>query len=121
MVLSMAKIKPVLPSLREKKRYLVFEIISKKPIKEFSGVSKAIWKSILDLSGVLGASKAGIWLLGDKFNKDKQTGIIKVNHKNVDLLKSALCTIKQINGIDVIVRSVGVSGILKKTDRYMRG
>ena len=87
----MAKLKPVLPSLREKKRYLVFEIISKKPVKEFSGVSKAIWKSILDLSGVLGASKAGIWLLGDKFNKDKQTGIIKVNHKNVDLLKAALC------------------------------
>jgi ribonuclease P/MRP protein subunit POP5 len=119
MVFSMAKIKPVLPSLREKKRYLVFEIISKKPIKEFSAISKAIWKAVLDLSGVLGASKAGIWLLGDKFNKDTQKGIIKVNHKNADLLKAALCTIKQISGTDVIVRSVGVSGILKKTERYL--
>ena len=59
----MAKIKPVLPSLREKKRYLVFEIVSKEPIKDFSVISKAIWKALLDLSGVLGASKAGIWLL----------------------------------------------------------
>ena len=115
----MAKIKPVLPSLREKKRYLVFEIVSKQPIKDFSAISKAIWKSLLDLSGVLGASRAGIWLLSDKFNKDKQKGIIKVNHKHADLLKAALCTIKQINGNDVIVRSMGMSGILKKTERYL--
>ena len=115
----MAKIKPVLPSLREKKRYLVFEIVSKQPIKDFSAISKAIWKSLLDLSGVLGASRAGIWLLSDKFNKDEQKGIIKVNHKHADLLKAALCTIKQINGNDVIVRSMGMSGILKKTERYL--
>jgi ribonuclease P/MRP protein subunit POP5 len=119
MVFSMAKLKPVLPSLREKKRYLVFEIIAKEPIKDFSAVSKAIWKALLDLSGVLGASKAGIWLLSDKFNKDKQKGLIKVNHKNADLLKAALSTIKQINGIDVIVRSVGLSGILKKAERLI--
>ena len=115
----MAKIKPVLPSLREKKRYLVFEIVSKQPIKDFSAISKAIWKSLLDLSGVLGASRAGIWLLSDKFNKDEQKGIIKVNHKHADLLKAALCTIKQINGNNVIVRSMGMSGILKKTERYL--
>lgn len=115
----MAKIKPVLPSLREKKRYLVFEIISKEPVKDFSAVSKAVWKALLDFSGVLGSARAGIWLLSDKFNKDKQKGIIKVNHKNADLLKSALCTIRQINGIDVIVRSVGMSGILKKAEKVM--
>lgn len=120
MVFSMAKIKPVLPSLREKKRYLVFEIISGKPIKEFSGISKAVWKALLDFSGVLGAAKAGIWLLGDKFNKDSQKGIIRVNNKSVDLLKAALCTIKQVDGVDVIVRSLGVSGILKKTGKYMQ-
>ena len=116
----MAKIKPVLPSLREKKRYLAFEIISRQQIKDFSAISKAIWKAILDFSGVLGAAKAGIWLLGDKFNKTSQKGIIKVNHKNADLLKAALSTIKQINGIDVIVRSVGMSGILKKADKYVQ-
>ncbi|MBD3304289.1 hypothetical protein GF343_04020 [Candidatus Woesearchaeota archaeon] len=119
MVFSMAKIKPVLPSLREKKRYLAFEIISKEPIKDFSDVSRAVWKALLDLSGVLGAAKAGIWLLSDKFYKDKQKGLIKVNHRNVDLLKSALCTIRQINGTDVIVRSVGLSGILKKAEKVM--
>lgn len=120
MVFSMAKIKPVLPSLREKKRYLVFEIISKKPIKEFSCISKAVWKALLDLSGVLGASRAGIWLLGDKFNNESQKGIIRVNHKNVGLLKAVLCSIRQINETDVVVRSLGVSGILKKTDKYLQ-
>lgn len=116
----MAKIKPVLPSLREKKRYLAFEVISKKPVKEFSDISRVIWQSLLNFSGVLGASRAGIWLLSDKFNKDKQKGLIKVNHKHVDLLKAALCTIKQVNKVDVIVRSIGVSGILKKTSKYLQ-
>lgn len=119
MVFSMAKIKPVLPSLREKKRYLVFEIVSREPVKDFSAVSRAVWGSVLDLSGVLGAASAGIWLLSDKFNKDKQAGIIKVNHKKADLLKAALATIRQIDGVDVIVRSVGLSGILKKAEKVM--
>ena len=112
------KLKPLLPSLREKKRYIVFETISRNKVS-FTAISKAIWRSILAFSGSLGASQAGIWLMSDKFNKEKQKGIIKVNHKNVDLLKASLALIKEIDGQDVIVRSTVASGVLNKASKQI--
>ena len=110
----MTKIKPVLPSLREKKRYLVFEIISDKKIDNIISISKTIFDSCQKYLGEMGMAKAGILILDNKFNKEKQRGIIKVNNKMVDNLKSSLCFIKKIDNKEAIVKSVGVSGILKK-------
>jgi ribonuclease P/MRP protein subunit POP5 len=110
------KIKPILPSLREKKRYLVFEVISKQKIQDFNKVRDAIMNSALEFLGQLGMAKAGVIILKDKWNKDKQRGILRVNNKHVDNLKAALTFVEKINGADAIVRSVGVSGILKKAE-----
>ncbi len=110
----MTKIKPLLPSLREKKRYLVFEIISKTKINNLNSISKAIFQSCHDFLGQMGLAKAGILILNDKFNKEKQRGIIRVNNKMVNHLKGSLCFVKEIDNQEVIIKSVGVSGILKK-------
>ncbi len=112
------KIKPVLPSLREKKRYLAFEIISQDEIREFTPVNNAIYNSCFNYIGELGMARAGVLMLKDKYQNNK--GIIRVNRKNVDNLKSSLTLIKDINKRDVIVRTLGVSGILKKAEnKYM--
>lgn len=108
--------KPLLPTLKEKKRYLAFEVLSERDIN-FSLVSKAIWNSALSYIGNKGAALAGIWLLNDKYRKNK--GLIKVGHKYVDELKTSLALIKKINNEDVIVRSLGVSGILNKAEGYL--
>lgn len=110
------KIKPLLPSQREKKRYLVFEIISKNKIKPFSEITNAIWKAVLTFAGQTGAAKAGISVLQDKYNSSRQRGMIRVSHKMLDMLKAALTLIKEINKEPVIVRSLGTSGILKKAE-----
>lgn len=110
------KIKPMLPSLREKKRYLAFEIISKNRITGFSAVGRAVRESCLAFLGELGMSKAGIMVLGDKWNADKQRGIIRVDRKYVDHTKVALALIKKIDSEKVIVRSIGVSGMINKAD-----
>ena len=116
------KLKPILPSLREKKRYLVFEVISKKQIANASVVYGALHTSTIELLGSLGASKAGIMFLKDKYNQDLQRGMIKVNHKYVDHLRSALLMVEKIDNTDVIVKSVGVSGILNKAEqKYLAG
>ena len=60
------KLKPVLPSLREKKRYLVFEVISKEKIKDFKPVSDAVKDASYHFLGVFGMAKAGIMLLENK-------------------------------------------------------
>ena len=116
-----SKLKPILPSLIEKKRYFTFEIISKSQIKDFSAVSKAVWASLLSFTGEFGAAKAGIWLLSDKYNEETQRGIIKVSNKHVNELKASLSLIKEIDKNKVIVRSIIVSGMLNKAAKHIAG
>ena len=110
------KLKPVLPSLREKKRYLVFEVISKEKINNTEDISNAIWHASLQFLGKLGTAKAGIIVLNNKWDAEHQRGIIKVSHKHVDAVKAALTFADKINNTDVIFRSIGVSGILRKAE-----
>jgi len=61
------KIKPLLPSLKEKKRYIAFEIISKRKITDLKQIQKEIWDSSLSFFGELGAAKAGLWVFSDQY------------------------------------------------------
>lgn len=110
-----------MPTLKEKTRYLAFEIIADHKIKDFRAVSKEIQAQSLLLSGQLGLAKAGLRVLPEKWSLDLQKGIIKVNHKHVDELKSALTLIEKINNKKVIVKSIGVSGMLNKAEqKYLK-
>ena len=108
--------KPLLPSLREKKRYLVFEVISKEKLTSMP--NKEIEESMRKLHGEIGLGCVGLIFLKNKWNKMLQRGIIKVNYKYVDKLKSSLCSFHKR---DTIMKSVGVSGILKKAEEKYLG
>ena len=109
------------PVLREKKRYLAFEILSKSKLS-FTAIKNAILTSCQQFLGQLGMAHAGIIILGDNFNKEKQKGLIRVNNKYVNELKASLALIKKINNKTVIIKSLGVSGILKKAyNKYIKG
>ena len=110
------KIRPMLPSLREKKRYLAFEVISNQKVENFKEVSEAITGSASMFLGQLGMAKAGMIILKDKWNKSIQRGIMRVDHKHIDNLKASLTFIEKIGDKEAIVKSVGVSGILKKAE-----
>ena len=115
------KLKPILPSLREKKRYIVFEVISKKKISDINSISNAIWQSSLQFLGQLGTAKAGLIVLDNKWNSELQRGIMKVSHKHVDAAKAALTFARKIEDKEVIIRSLGVSGILRKAEaKYLK-
>ncbi len=117
----MAKLKPILPTLREKKRYLVFEVLSKSKIKSFASVSKAIWQGMLSFNGTHGAAQAGIWLLNEKYNPQAQRGIIRVSNRGVDALKAGLTTVQEIDATPALIRSISVSGSLKKASTHLAG
>ena len=108
------KLKP-LPSLREKKRYVVFEVISEKELK-INSIKEAIKKSLLNLIGIINYAKSNPHFLDDKYDKKNKRGIIRINHKHADDLKASFTLIKSIDNAKVIVRSIGVSGILKKAE-----
>ncbi|VVB80772.1 Ribonuclease P protein component 2 [uncultured archaeon] len=118
----MTKLKSLLPTLKEKKRYLAFEIISNSKIKAFSEVSKAIWTSTLSFAGTRGAANMGIWVFPEKYNPEKQRALIRVSHKYLEELKASLALIKEIEQQPAIVRSIGASGILAKAEqKYVGG
>ena len=115
------KLKPVLPSLREKKRYIVFEVVSKEKISDAALVSNAIWSASLQFLGQLGTAKAGLMVLNNKWDAHLQRGIMKVSNKHVDAVKAALMFANKVNNTDVIFRSLGVSGILRKAEnRFLK-
>ena len=115
------KLKPVLPSLREKKRYIVFEIISRENISNLEAVSNAVMNCVLQLVGILGAAKAGIIVLGNKWNSQLQRGVIRTSNKHVEAVKASLSLINKIDSKDVIIKTIGVSGILRKAEaKYLK-
>lgn len=107
------KLKPLSPTLKEKKRYLVFEVIAKRNLS-VSKVKDTLYKTIHTVLGLLDSAKAGIKFLDNRYDEKTNKGILKVNHKYVDSLKFALMHTTKIGETKVIVKSHGVSGILKK-------
>ncbi len=112
------RMRKLLPSLREKKRYVAFEVISAKQFGQ-QEVVDAVHRSVLDLNGTFGAAIAGIYVPANLFHRER--GIVRTSHKALDMVRAALCCIKSIGQDDVIVRSVGVSGSLKKAKRFVGG
>ena len=105
----------LLPTLRQKKRYLVFEVIG---AGTCSTAVAAVTDSFSRFFGTLETANAAI-------NPVKSTSkrcMVSVNRKHVDKLKTALALVKSINNQKVILRSVGVSGAFNAAaSNYLRG
>lgn len=104
-----------MPSLKEKKRYIGFEVISNDKFK-FEEIKKAIEKMIFKMFGEKGYAKAGIMFVDvNKQNK----GIVKTNNKELTNTRAALTMINEINGKKAIVKCTNVSGILRKVKNLL--
>ncbi len=113
--MSKRKLKPVLPSLKEKKRYVAFRVISPKKVQR-QDVIHTIEDTLTSSLGWFGRAQAGAWLVSDSWDDSSQSGLIRVNHRFVDQIKGSLTFINSITESPVLVRSIGVSGILKKAN-----
>ena len=102
--------KHLLSSLKEKKRYLVYEAIDENINGEILiEIAKDVCNRFL---GELGMAKAGVMFLEDNFDNK---AVIKVNNKYVDEVRTALSL------SEIPLRVVGVSGILKKAEEKFIG
>jgi len=96
--------KPILPTLKEKKRYIVFEAISEEKISK-DDLEKTVNLGLKDFLGKLLLAKSGARIMKTKNNK----GIILVNNKYVNEVKSSLLMIKK-----PVFRSILTTGTIKK-------
>ncbi len=108
-------LKALLPSLKERKRYLVFEVISKSKIDDFKAVKDEIAASMASLIGDIGMAGASIQFIKERENK----GLIMLNHNFLDHLRASLALVRTIKGVPALLRSVGVSGMINKAEIYL--
>ena len=105
--------KPLLPTLKETKRYVVYELISERPAP---GGEREVLRHLQATLGLFDAAKAGV--LAVRYDEQAQTGVLRCAHTSVDKLKAALLLLTNVQGVPVIPRVRGVSGILQKTARF---
>lgn len=111
------KLKTLLPSLKEKKRYIAFQVLSEKPV-EYSKAKESIKSAMQLLVGEIGLAKAGLMFLPDW---EDNSGIMRVATSSVNEAKAALAFVREIDGQKAVVKSIGVSGILNKTRQNFIG
>lgn len=112
------KEKPLLPVLRERKRYLVYEVLSD---SEFTPteISSAIKFSFKELFGITGLADAGLIFMDKMFNKKTKRGFVRVSHTSLDKLKGSFVFIDNISGKKVILKSVIASGMIDKAKKAL--
>lgn len=99
------------PTLRDKKRYIAFQIMGERKFKSRE-IKNAMWEAFLRVLGELGTAEAKPWFI--KFDEKTQTGILRCDRKHVERVRLALTLMTQINGSNVIVKTLGVSGTIKR-------
>lgn len=104
--------KPLPPSIREKKRYMKFKVHAEKPV-EFGEVVDAIWSSSLNYLGSKRTGEANHWVIKNQFSREEQTGIIKVEKSCLNDFRSALTLIDKIGGEEGFIEIKQVSGSIK--------
>ena len=101
------KIRTLLPVLKENKRYILYEIDSKSKMNNPSNIIKT---KLREFIGDLGLARAGLKFMDYKNNK----GILQINNKSINDIKTGLSLIDEINNQKVRFRAVKVSGVLNK-------
>lgn len=106
------KLKILLPTLREKERYISFQVISEEPVS-YSDLEQAIWNQLLDFYGEIGVSKMNLWLIKNLYKNDEQLLVIRCNNKSVSKVIAGLGLISRLGDTRVIFKILKVSGTLK--------
>ncbi|MEW6294928.1 MAG: Rpp14/Pop5 family protein [Candidatus Diapherotrites archaeon] len=99
-------------SLRDRKRYIVFELISD---KKLSGkeLNFSLNKLFLQLYGEIGFSKMNLSLI--KFNEENGKGILRCRHSFLEEAKAGIMFLSnKANEIKLIPRIVRVTGTARK-------
>lgn len=102
----------ILPSLREKKRYVVFRVHSQEKL-DYASMHNAAWNSLLNWLGEKDLSRANVRMIKNLWDSKTQTGFVQCSPKFVDAVKVSLSLVHQIGDQRVIFQTLRVSGTIK--------
>lgn len=109
------EMKSLQPTLKEKKRYITFEIVPISTYNQRSTLQKVVEK-LNDLLGLHSAAKAGVMPVTYKNMK----GIIKVSNMFVDEVKALIGFISTLGTDNVIVKTISTNGTVKKAKKHIK-
>jgi len=102
-----------MPSMREKKRYIIFKIHSENKLN-FTDIKNAIINSVLSWLGEEQTAKSSLQIIKNLWDEKNQIGFLRCSPKYVDKIKFSLALIHQIGDAKVIFQVIRVSGTIKK-------
>ncbi len=103
------------PSMRPSYRYLKFRVHAEEKV-ELGDIVEAVWKAVLDYLGKEGTSKTGLWIMGNKFDRERQEGIIRTRRETEDDVRAALLLMESISGKTGFLEIQKVSGGLNSLE-----
>mgnify|MGYP002725713800 CR=1 FL=1 len=108
------KIKVLTPTLREKKRYLVYSVdYFGNSASESSKLRSTVDRELLNFLGTYGYAKAGVMFIKGSGKKC----VLRVDRKYVDHVRTGLMTVKKMDSKDVTIRCLGLSGSVNKANQ----
>ncbi len=114
------KLKILLPSLRERKRYILFKIFSEGQVN-YTLLKELITSTILKFYGELTFGKFGFKFLDEKWSEKEQVGIIKCNHLYVPNIIVALGLLQRLGDYRINVKILKISGTIKSLQKEFKG
>jgi len=111
------RLKVLLPTLRERKRYLLIKIFCEEELS-YEEIERSFWDAILNSFGKI-SFLTSFKILKDTFNKEEKTIIVKCNHISKHFVYFALGNIKEINGKKCIIKLLKVSGTIKRLKKFI--
>ena len=117
---SMKVMRYVPPSLRERRRYLLFDMIGDREIDK-RALLKELGDSIHSLYGDVGASKIKLRLIKYHTREDDThgvVGILRCAHGKVEEVRASLACIHSITDARVGIRVIKTSGTIRGATRH---
>ncbi|MDY6965046.1 MAG: Rpp14/Pop5 family protein [Halobacteriota archaeon] len=106
----------ILPSsIRERKRYIVFEILSEHEIDRRELI-KEMWTSAYSLFGDVGTSKLGLWMLAF----DGKRGIIRCSRNKTEEVRAVLAAIDGVYGRPIGATVLRICGTINGAKHFIK-
>jgi RNase P/RNase MRP subunit POP5 len=99
------------PAEQEATRYLEFKVHSEEEI-ELSELVESFWDISIEFLGSRTLSSASPWIIANKFDEEKQEGVIQVKRDHEDEIRAALTLIREFDSGEGFVEVKNVSGVL---------
>ena len=118
------RVKPLLPTLRERKRYVGFSVERDhgKKIAVDQTLQDALTASFTHLFGVFTLAQAGLQFVASS-TIPEHSGIVRIQHNYLDHLRAAFVGLQRLEHTQihtqVLVHSVAASGMLHKVEKAL--